>query len=102
MLGFASEFPNTWRVIEAKNKHADTIRKDKDLKHNIKDFIPAFKKLLSNAPFMCLILSNAIEMLTISGFSVFLPKYLETQFYLTASSAAAYVGFAILPGKLFF
>ena len=99
LLGFAREFPDTQEVIRDKRKHADTIRRDGTIKElNLRNMIPAFARLLKNAPFMLYVFSTAFEVLTISGFSTFLPKYLETEFHVTSSQAALYVGFAILPG----
>lgn len=102
LLGFSREFPDTAEVTRKKREFTDTIGRDLTLlKHDLRSMAPAFMKLLKNKPFMLYNFSAAFELLTISGFSTFLPKYLETQFHVTSSKAALYVGFAILPGALF-
>ena len=103
LLGFSREFPDTAEVTRKKREFKDTIGRDLNLlKHDLRSMAPALVKLLKNKPFMLYTFSTAFELLTISGFSTFLPKYLETQFHVTSSKAALYVGFAILPGTFVF
>ena len=89
-------------MIAEKRKFKDVITKrgddEENLKYKLKNLIPAIIRLLKNSAFFCFVLSTALELLTISGFSIFLPKVLETQFHLIPSKAGMYVGFAILPG----
>ena len=42
-----------------------------------------------------------MELNIVSGFVVFLPKYLETQFSLGKSDASLYVGGIAIPGKFY-
>jgi Organic Anion Transporter Polypeptide (OATP) family. len=103
MLGFPKLFPNTKALMAEKRKFKDVLTKKvgvdgEELKNNLKNIIPATTKLLKNSAFVCFVLSTALELLTINGFSIFLPKVLETQFHIIPSKAGLYVGFAILPG----
>ena len=53
---------------------------------------PAIVALMKNGPYMCISLAIAAEALAIGGFSTFIPKFIETQFNITASRAALYTG----------
>ena len=56
-------------------------------------------KLLTNKIFMVTCLGACMELIIVSGFIVFLPKYLETQFNLSKSMASMFTGGIAIPGK---
>lgn len=57
-------------------------------------FFTALKRLLSNDILLCRTASSVLHILPISGLYTFLPKYLESQFQLTASNASMISGLA--------
>lgn len=56
--------------------------------------------LLKNPTFIFLCLAGATEATLITGVSTFGPKFLESQFSLSASEAATFFGKFLLPVKL--
>ena len=58
----------------------------------IREIPTALKELLGNPAFFMLNLAGATEGLLFSGFAAFLPKLIENQYSVTASSAAMLVG----------
>ena len=53
--------------------------------------------LLKNPPFLFLCLAGATEATLIAGMSTFGPKFLESQFSLSASEAATWFGETVSP-----
>ncbi|KAL4217712.1 Solute carrier organic anion transporter [Mactra antiquata] len=62
-----------------------------------KQVIKSVKILVTNPTFMFLNLAAACEGLLLSGIATFVPKFIEAQFALSASTAAQYVGYAAIP-----
>jgi len=65
-----------------------------DIKPNLKYFPIALKRLLKNDILIYRTLSSVLHILPIAGVYTFLPKYLESQFRLTASKANMIAGIA--------
>jgi organic anion transporter 3A len=64
--------------------------------------IPAsMYKLLSNPIYIVTCLGSCMELCIVSGFLVFLPKYLETQFTIGKSQANLFAGGIAVPGACF-
>eukprot|EP00093_Oithona_nana_P005745 05745.XXX_182220_189329_1 [CDS] Oithona nana genome sequencing. len=74
------------------NKASDTYGKD------IKDIPRSTWKLLTNKIYLVTCLGACMELIIVSGFIVFLPKYLETQFNLSKSMASMFTGGIAIPG----
>ena len=55
-------------------------------------------KLLTNKIYLVTCLGACMELIIVSGFIVFLPKYLETQFNLSKSMASMFTGGIAIPG----
>lgn len=55
-------------------------------------------RLLSNPIYIVTCLGACMELMIVSGFVVFLPKYLETQFSLGKSQASVFTGSIAVPG----
>ena len=55
-------------------------------------------KLLTNKIYIVTCLGACMELIIVSGFIVFLPKYLETQFNLSKSMASMFTGGIAIPG----
>ena len=60
--------------------------------HYFTEFPRAVMKLLRNPVYMLLNLASVFEMVIVTGFITFVPKYLETQFGLRTSQANLYTG----------
>lgn len=73
-------------------EEADTYGKD------IKDIPRSTWKLLTNKIYLVTCLGACMELIIVSGFIVFLPKYLETQFNLSKSMASMFTGGIAIPG----
>ncbi|CAG2161776.1 unnamed protein product [Oppiella nova] len=63
-------------------------------KPSLKDFPTAMKRLLRNDILLCRTASSVLHILPIAGLYTFLPKYLESQFQLTATKANMISGMA--------
>jgi len=62
-----------------------------------RDFLAASLRLLRNGVFILLILAYATLMAISAGFAVFLPKFFEVQFGLSASKSNMYIGGVQMP-----
>ena len=98
MLGFPQEFASTETIRAGKKDLEDTVEENPDLEINFRSLLPASKALLMNKPFMFITLAVTMEGLATGGFSTFLPKFFESQYFVTASNAALYTGFIVVPG----
>lgn len=49
-------------------------------------------QLMKNVTYMCLVLGFSFRMYTIVAYYIFVPKYMEAQFYMTASQANTFSG----------
>ena len=65
---------------------------------DIKDIPRSTWKLLTNKIYLVTCLGACMELIIVSGFIVFLPKYLETQFNLSKSMASMFTGGIAIPG----
>ncbi|XP_030762294.1 solute carrier organic anion transporter family member 5A1-like [Sitophilus oryzae] len=79
---------------------ANPIKKEEDPAYgrDIKDIPKSMWKLASNPVYMVTCLGACTELIIVSGFVVFLPKYLETQFSLGKSQASVFTGSIAIPG----
>ncbi len=98
MLGFPQEFQSTAKIREAKKDLEDTVEEDQALNISFRSIWPASKALLKNKCYMFITLAVTAEGLATGGFSSFLPKFFEAQYFVTASTAALYTGFIVIPG----
>ncbi|XP_067936676.1 solute carrier organic anion transporter family member 5A1-like [Watersipora subatra] len=64
------------------------------------EFPKALMKLLRNPIYMLLMVTTVLEMIIVTGFLTFMPKYLETQFQLRTSEANLYTGSLAIPGAV--
>ncbi|XP_061528245.1 solute carrier organic anion transporter family member 4A1 isoform X5 [Phycodurus eques] len=64
---------------------------------SVKDMPRSVLLLLKNPTFLCLCLAGATEATLIAGMSTFGPKFLESQFSLSASEAATWFGLMVVP-----
>ncbi|XP_052871100.1 solute carrier organic anion transporter family member 3A1-like, partial [Anopheles cruzii] len=78
----------------ATNKCSEDTGYGKD----IKDIPQSMWRLVTNPVYICTCLGACMELMIVSGFVVFLPKYLETQFSLGKSQASVFTGSIAVPG----
>ncbi|KFD65748.1 hypothetical protein M514_07633 [Trichuris suis] len=55
-------------------------------------------RLVTNSVYMVTSLNACVDLAIVSGFTVFLPKYLETQFLMSKSDASIFTGSVAVPG----
>lgn len=67
----------------------------------ISDIPACMWRLLTNPIYMVTCLGSCMELAIVSGFLIFLPKYLETQFSLRKSQANLFAGGIAIPGACF-
>lgn len=79
---------------EAIARHNDETSKATSKKPSLREFPAAVKRLLKNDILLCRTASSVLHILPIAGLYTFLPKYLESQFQLTASRANMISGIA--------
>lgn len=69
-----------------------TTKIDSGYGKDIKDIPLSMWRLISNPIYIVTCLGACMELMIVSGFIVFLPKYLETQFSLGKSQASVFTG----------
>ncbi|KAI8438673.1 hypothetical protein MSG28_011091 [Choristoneura fumiferana] len=72
--------------------------KDSGYGKDIKDIPVSMWRLIKNPVYVVTCLGACMELMIVSGFVVFLPKYLETQFSLGKSQASVFTGSIAIPG----
>ncbi|KAK3878540.1 hypothetical protein Pcinc_016839 [Petrolisthes cinctipes] len=65
---------------------------------DVRDIPLSMLKLLLNPIYVMTCLGACMELMIVSGFIVFLPKYLETQFFLSNVQASIFTGGIAIPG----
>ncbi|XP_067008279.2 solute carrier organic anion transporter family member 3A1 [Anabrus simplex] len=65
---------------------------------DVKDIPRSMWRLMCNPVYVVTCLGACMELIIVSGFVVFLPKYLETQFSLGKSQASVFTGSIAIPG----
>ncbi|XP_076262246.1 solute carrier organic anion transporter family member 5A1-like [Rhynchophorus ferrugineus] len=91
---------NSEKTGTTEKDKSNTVNKKEDPAYgkDIKDIPKSMWKLASNPIYMVTCLGACTELIIVSGFVVFLPKYLETQFSLSKSQASVFTGSIAIPG----
>ncbi|NWH15306.1 solute carrier organic anion transporter family member 4A1 isoform X1 [Grus americana] len=104
ILGYPQRLPGSqrysvMRVSEAHQLKDGSHKKasDPDFGKTVKDLPRSVLLLLKNPTFIFLCLAGATEATLIAGMSTFGPKFLESQFSLSASEAATFFGYLVVP-----
>ncbi|CAL8326376.1 unnamed protein product [Merluccius merluccius] len=104
ILGYPRQLPGyqkyaAMRVSEAHQfkDGSHTTASDPQFGKSVKDMPRSVLILLKNPTFLFLCLAGATEATLIAGMSTFGPKFLESQFNLSASEAATWFGFIVVP-----
>ncbi|KAB0801385.1 hypothetical protein PPYR_05739 [Photinus pyralis] len=75
-----------------------TTKNDSGYGKDVKDIPQSMWRLVCNPIYIVTCLGACMELIIVSGFVVFLPKYLETQFSLGKSQASVFTGSIAIPG----
>ncbi|XP_062316370.1 solute carrier organic anion transporter family member 4A1 isoform X1 [Osmerus eperlanus] len=104
ILGYPRQLPGyqeyqAMRVSEAHQLRdgSQVTASDPQFGKSVKDMPRSVLLLLKNPPFLFLCLAGATEATLIAGMSTFGPKFLESQFSLSASEAATWFGYMVVP-----
>uniref|UniRef100_A0A8D3AGU4 Solute carrier organic anion transporter family member n=1 Tax=Scophthalmus maximus TaxID=52904 RepID=A0A8D3AGU4_SCOMX len=104
ILGYPRQLPGSqeymaMRVSEAHQLKdgSHTTASDPKFGKSVKDMPRSVLLLLKNPTFLFLCLAGATEATLLSGMSTFGPKFLESQFSLSASEAATWFGYMVVP-----
>ncbi|XP_009891883.1 PREDICTED: solute carrier organic anion transporter family member 4A1 [Charadrius vociferus] len=104
ILGYPQRLPGSQRYIVMRVSEAHQLKdgshkkaSDPDFGKTVKDLPRSVLLLLKNPTFIFLCLAGATEATLIAGMSTFGPKFLESQFSLSASEAATFFGYLVVP-----
>ncbi|XP_044604137.2 solute carrier organic anion transporter family member 4A1 isoform X1 [Equus asinus] len=104
ILGYPRQLPGSQRyvVMRASETHQlkdsrHKVASNPDFGKTISDLPLSIWLLLKNPMFILLCLAGATEATLIAGMSTFGPKFLESQFSLSASEAATLFGYLVVP-----
>lgn len=103
LAGFPKILPGALKVQAEKVSEMHQKLKDSEAVQSgfgttLRDLPASFKYLLCNPTFVFLSLAGASEGMLVSGLATFMPKIIESQFSIAASSAALLVGLVTVPG----
>ncbi|XP_050774627.1 solute carrier organic anion transporter family member 4A1 isoform X1 [Gopherus flavomarginatus] len=104
ILGYPRRLPGSQRYIIMRVSEAHQLKdgsqetaSDPDFGKTVKDLPRSLLLLLKNPTFIFLCLAGATEATLIAGMSTFGPKFLESQYSLSASEAATLFGYLVVP-----
>ncbi|XP_066527532.1 solute carrier organic anion transporter family member 4A1 [Hoplias malabaricus] len=104
ILGYPSQLPGSQRYVAMRVSEAHQLKDgsqvtaaDPQFGKTVKDMPRSVLLLLKNPTFIFLCLAGATEATLIAGMSTFGPKFLEAQFSLSASEAATWFGYMVVP-----
>ncbi|XP_067856884.1 solute carrier organic anion transporter family member 4A1 [Heptranchias perlo] len=104
ILGYPRQLPGSQRYVTMRVSEAHQLKDgshqtalEPEFGKTIKDMPRSALLLLRNPTFIFLCLSGATEATLIAGMSTFGPKFLESQFSLSASQAATLFGYLVVP-----
>lgn len=80
------------------SQSARPANQDSGYGKDVKDIPMSMWRLVCNPVYVVTCLGACMELVIVSGFVVFLPKYLETQFSLGKSQASVFTGSIAIPG----
>ncbi|KAL5014579.1 hypothetical protein ScPMuIL_008849 [Solemya velum] len=102
---YGEELPSAKRVrltrISQTHKQANSLDKveaEATTHRSFRDLPAATMVLLRNAPFICLCLAGASDGIIMSGFSTFMPKFIQNQYGVSAGLASMLAGGVAVPG----
>ncbi|XP_030830203.1 solute carrier organic anion transporter family member 4A1 [Strongylocentrotus purpuratus] len=102
LMAFPRSLPGKKKKVEviSQAQKGSEFQHRSGLKNNVMDFPKAIWNLIKNLPFLFMSIGVITEWFLLTSFATFGPKYLETQFSMTASDAALLAGYVIIPAGL--
>ncbi|XP_054996085.1 solute carrier organic anion transporter family member 4A1 [Sorex araneus] len=103
ILGFPRHLPGSRSHVDTSTSETRGLRdtpettSSSDIGKTLRDLPLSVWLLLRNRPFLLLCVASAAEATLIAGVSTFGPKFLESQFSLSASEAATLFGYLVVP-----
>uniref|UniRef100_A0A3Q3WX46 Solute carrier organic anion transporter family member n=1 Tax=Mola mola TaxID=94237 RepID=A0A3Q3WX46_MOLML len=104
ILGYPPQLPGSQEFVATRVSEAHQLKdgshttaSDPQFGRSFKDMPRSVLLLLKNPTFLFLCLAGATEATLIAGMSTFGPKFLESQFSLSASEAATWFGYIVVP-----
>ncbi|XP_064812388.1 solute carrier organic anion transporter family member 4A1-like [Oncorhynchus masou masou] len=104
ILGYPRQLPGSQKYVAMRVSETHQLKdgsqasaSDPQFGKSVKDMPRSVLLLLKNPPFLFLCLAGATEATLIAGMSTFGPKFLESQFSLSASEAATWFGYMVVP-----
>ncbi|XP_045385280.1 solute carrier organic anion transporter family member 4A1 isoform X1 [Lemur catta] len=104
ILGYPRQLPGSQRYVVMRASETQQLKEDShgatnspDFGKTIRDLPLSLWLLMKNPTFILLCLAGATEATLIAGMSTFGPKFLESQFSLSASEAATLFGYLVVP-----
>ncbi|XP_066558357.1 solute carrier organic anion transporter family member 4A1 isoform X1 [Amia ocellicauda] len=104
ILGYPRQLPGSQRYVAMRVSEAHQLKdgsqetaSDPQFGKTMKDMPRSVLMLLRNPTFIFLCFAGATEATLIAGMSTFGPKFLESQFSLSASEAATWFGYMVVP-----
>ncbi|KAM9342114.1 solute carrier organic anion transporter family member 4A1 [Pholidichthys leucotaenia] len=104
ILGYPRQLPGSQEIVAMRVSEAHQLKdgshttaSDPQFGKSVKDMPRSVLLLLKNPTFLFLCLAGATEATLIAGMSTFGPKFLESQFSLSASEAATWFGYMVVP-----
>nr|XP_012628368.1 solute carrier organic anion transporter family member 4A1 [Microcebus murinus]XP_012628369.1 solute carrier organic anion transporter family member 4A1 [Microcebus murinus]XP_012628370.1 solute carrier organic anion transporter family member 4A1 [Microcebus murinus] len=104
ILGYPRQLPGSQRYVVMRASETQQLKDDghgatssPDFGKTIRDLPLSLWLLMKNPTFILLCLAGATEATLIAGMSTFGPKFLESQFSLSASEAATLFGYLVVP-----
>uniref|UniRef100_A0A667ZHL6 Solute carrier organic anion transporter family member n=1 Tax=Myripristis murdjan TaxID=586833 RepID=A0A667ZHL6_9TELE len=104
ILGYPRQLPGSQKYVSMRVSEAHQLKdgshttaSDPQFGKSVKDMPRSVLLLLKNPTFLFLCLAGATEATLIAGMSTFGPKFLESQFSLSASEAATWFGYMVVP-----
>ncbi|XP_058143277.1 solute carrier organic anion transporter family member 4A1 [Dasypus novemcinctus] len=102
ILSFPRQLPGSQRYVAVRASETQQLKDgprtgSPDFGKTMRDLPLSIWLLLKNPPFVLLCLAGATEATLVAGMSTFGPKFLESQFSLSASEAATLFGYLVVP-----
>ncbi|XP_041860972.1 solute carrier organic anion transporter family member 4A1 [Melanotaenia boesemani] len=104
ILAYPRQLPGSQKHVAMRVSEAHQLKDrsqatalDPQFGKSVKDMPRSVLLLLKNPPFLFLCLAGATEATLIAGMSTFGPKFLESQLSLSASEAATWFGYIVVP-----
>ncbi|XP_056130821.1 solute carrier organic anion transporter family member 4A1 [Lampris incognitus] len=104
ILGYPRQLPGSQKYVAMRVSEAHQLKdgshttaSDPQFGKSVKDMPRSVLLLLKNPTFLFLCLAGATEATLIAGMSTFGPKFLESQFSISASEAATWFGYMVVP-----